>query len=135
MSISIQNTCMALAFSLAMAWPMAGVAEEGAGTGENMSAAAEALMSLDGSTEAATEAPTGWHICDIVRTGAGWGNHYVALTCPGGPFTNKWHIMSDAQKDQMLATALSAATSGNKVQVYIHGQSGYNQIRALYLHK
>lgn len=96
---------------------------------------AEGLMALDGSAEAGTEAPTGWHTCDVVRTGAGWGNHYVALTCASGPFTNTWHIMSDAQKDAMLATALAAATSDNQVQVYIHGQTGYNEIRALYLHK
>lgn len=97
---------------------------------------AEGLMAMDGSSAAGTEAPTGWHVCDIVRTGAGWGNHYVALTCPTGPFTNKWHIMNTAQKDAMLATALAAVTSGNEVQVYIQAaSSGYNQIRALYLHK
>lgn len=103
---------------------------------DDASVAGEALMSMDGSTEAPTEAATGWHVCDVVRTGAGWGNHYVALTCPSGPFTNTWHIMNDAQKDEMLATALAAATSGNQVQVYIQGaSSGYNQILALYLHK
>lgn len=99
--------------------------------------AGEAVMALDG-TSADIEAPTAWHTCDVVRTGAGWGNHYVALTCPAGPFTNKWHIMNDAQKDAMLATALSAAASDNKVQVYIQAASGgssYNEIRALYLHK
>ena len=95
----------------------------------------ETLMSMDGSAENAPEAPTGWHTCSIVRTGAGWGNHYVALTCPNGPFTNKWHSMIANQKDAMLATALAAATSGNKVQVYIASGSPYNEIRALYLHK
>lgn len=93
------------------------------------------LMAADG-TDAGIAAATGWHVCSVVRTGAGWGNHYVALTCPSGPFTNKWHIMSAAQKDQMLATALAAATSNNDVQVYISGPvSGYNEIRAIYLHK
>jgi|GEM_PF-7101591 len=95
----------------------------------------EALMSMDGSPENVVEAATGWHTCDIVRTGAGWGNHYVALTCPNGPFTNRWHTMIANQKDPMLATALAAATSGNKVQVYIGPGSPYNVIRALYLHK
>ena len=97
-----------------------------------------ALMSMDGSTaaEAGVAAATGWPVCDVIRTGAGWGNHYVALTCTSGPFTNKWHIMNSTQKDAMLATALSAATSGNKVQVYISAaSSGYNVINALYLHK
>lgn len=81
---------------------------------------------------------SGWYICDIVRTGAGWGNHYAALTCPAGSFTNKWHIMKDSQKDSMLETALSAAASDGKVQVNIGPpvtSGGYNEIRALYLHK
>ena len=77
----------------------------------------------------------GWHVCDIVRTGAGWGNHYAALTCPSGPFTNKWHRMKANQKDAMLETALTAATSGEKVQVYIASGSPYDEIRALYIRK
>lgn len=101
----------------------------------DMSGVGEALMSMDGSAENAPEAATGWHTCDVVRTGAGWGNHYVALSCPNGPFTNKWHKMINNQKDPMLATALSAATSDNKVQVYIASSSPYNEIQALYLHK
>ena len=81
-------------------------------------------------------AATGWHVCDITKTGAGWNNHYVALTCTSGPFTSKWHIMKDNQKDAMLATALSAAVSGKKVHVHIAAaSSGYNVINALYLIK
>lgn len=95
-----------------------------------------AIMSMDGSATDSIAVATGWHTCSVVRTGAGWGNHYVALTCPAGPFTNKWHILNAGQKDQMLATALAAATSNNDVQVYIQGAaSGYNEIRALYLQK
>lgn len=95
-----------------------------------------ALMSLDGSEQESAEAATGWHTCNVVRTGAGWGNHYVAITCTTGPFTNKWHIMESAQEDAMLATALAAAASNNKVQVNILAMSsGYNKIRALYLSK
>lgn len=122
---------VALALCLALLAPQAaGAQENDAATGLG-----EALMSMDGSPENAPEAATGWHTCDIVRTGAGWGNHYVALTCPNGPFTNKWHSMIANQKDPMLATALAAAASGNKVQVYIASGSPYNEIRALYLHK
>jgi len=97
----------------------------------------DTIMSFDGTADETITAVTGWHICSIVRTGAGWGNHYVALTCPNGPFTNKWHIMRADQKDAMLATALSAATAGKKVQVNIGAvPSGttYRQINALYFH-
>lgn len=129
--ISHTRTGAAILAVIAALWlPAAVQAQE-----NDMSDIAEGLMAMDGSAEASTEAPTGWHNCDVVRTGAGWGNHYVALTCASGPFTNTWHILSNAQKDAMLATALAAATSGNQVQVYIHGQTGYNEIRALYLHK
>ena len=99
----------------------------------------EAIMMMDGTAgDAGIDAATGWHTCDVVRTGAGWGNHYVALTCSTGPFTNRWHIMTAAQMDAMLATALAAATADERVQVNIGpAQSGssYNVIRALYLHK
>lgn len=97
--------------------------------------AAAAIMSLDGTADESIAAVTGWHICSVVRTGAGWGNHYAALSCPNGPFTNKWHIMRDDQKDAQLATALSAATSGKKVQVHIGNVvNGYRELSALYFH-
>jgi len=129
---TIKNTTTVLALIGALVAPLTSNAD-------NANAdLGHALMSMDGSSAADTgiAAVTGWHTCDVIRTGAGWGNHYVALTCPSGPFTNKWHIMKDNQKDAMLATALSAATSGNKVQVHIaSATTGYNVIGALYLRK
>lgn len=126
---TMSKATAALALALAAA-PAAGLAQE---TDLGL---VEALQSVDGSApDAGIAVPTGWHTCTVVRTGAGWGNHYIALTCPSGPFTNTWHIMSAAQKDQMLATALSAAASDHKVQVYIQSQTGYNLIRALYWQK
>lgn len=130
-TMSKATAALALALALAVVSPAPGLAQE---TDLGL---VEALQSMDGSApDAGIAVATGWHTCTVVRTGAGWGNHYVALTCPSGPFANKWHIMNAGQRDQMLATALSAATSDNKVQVYIQGaSSGYNEIRALYLHK
>jgi hypothetical protein len=126
---SIKTTTTALALIGTMAAPFTSIAQ-------NVEAdLGHALMSMDGtaSGDAAITAVTGWHTCDVIRTGAGWGNHYVAMTCTSGPFTNKWHIMKDNQKDAMLATALSAVTSGKKVQVHISAaSSGYNVIDALY---
>ncbi len=131
------NPLAALIFALALGAPAAALAQD-AGQAGQMGGAADALMSLDGTApDTGIAAETGWHSCDVVRTGAGWGNHYVALTCPQGPFTNKWHILNNAQKDAMLATALAAATSDNQVQVFIQSGSGgaYNEIQALYLQK
>ena len=137
MTISIKDAGLALTFAAALALPSMGLAQDAGGAPDDGAAAmAEGLMAMDGTAEAGTEAPTGWHDCDVVRSGAGWGNHYVALTCTTGPFTNKWHILSAAQKDAMLATALAAASSDNRVQVYIQGPtSGYNTIGAMYLLK
>ncbi len=122
---------------LSVAGLSAALASGGATAQDIDASLAESLMASDGSVTDGIAAATGWHTCSVVRTGAGWGNHYVALTCPSGPFTNKWHIMRADQKDPMLATALAAATSNNDVQVYIAASSGsgYNEIRALYLHK
>ena len=125
--IEIKNTIAALSLVGLIAAPfVANAGEAGVDVGH-------AIMAMDGSSpkDAGIAAVTGWHVCNVIRTGAGWGNHYVALTCPSGPFTNKWHIMKDNQKDAMLATALSAATSGNKVQVHIAAATS----GALYLYK
>lgn len=97
----------------------------------------DALMQMDAAaaTDSTIAAATGWHICEITRTGAGWGNHYVALTCNTGPFQNKWHILNGDQKDAMLAAALAAASNNEEVQVNIAPAtppSPYNVIRALY---
>jgi hypothetical protein len=129
---SIKHTTVVLALLGAIFAPVVVIAQD------TEAELGQALMQLDekGLGDASIAAATGWHVCEIVRTGAGWGNHYVALTCPTGPFTNKWHIMKDAQKDAMLATALSAAAASKKVQVNIGtATSGYNVIRAIYFHK
>ena len=139
---SFTRTTITLAFVATLVVPQMAIAQD---MDADASLAADATLGqvMMGIEEQASEsanadiaAATGWHVCDVVRTGAGWGNHYVALTCVSGPFTNKWHIMRANQKDAMLATALSAAVSNNKVQVNIGSvSSGYNEIRALYLHK
>jgi hypothetical protein len=129
--LSIKTT-KAMALIATMAIPFNSLAQNAGGD------VGHALMTMDGTAagEAGISAATGWHTCDVIRTGAGWGNHYVALTCTSGPFTNKWHIMKNNQKDAMLATALSAITSGKKAQVHISAaSSGYNVIGALYVVK
>ncbi len=129
---SIKKIAAVLALVGATAAPHAAIAQNA------QAELGQILMGTDGSANAGIAAVTGWHTCGVDRTGAGWGNHYVALTCTTGPFTNKWHIISAAQKDAMLATALSAATSNKKAQVYIGpppSPGNYNEIRALYFVK
>lgn len=94
----------------------------------------EALMlEADGDTAAETRAPAeGWRTCTVVRTGAGWGNVYLRLTCNG--VSERWFIARGDQKKLMLATGLTAITTSKQVQVYLeHKSSGYHEIKACYL--
>ena len=78
--ISIKHTAIALGTAMLLAG--------GAAQAQNADGGmAEAIMSLDGSASVGggIAVATGWHVCSVARTGAGWGNHYVALTCPSGP--------------------------------------------------
>lgn len=94
----------------------------------------EALMlEAEGDTAAETRAPTeGWRTCTVVKTGAGWGNVYLRLTCNG--VSERWFIARGDQKKLMLATGLTAITTSKQVQVYLeHKSTGYHEIRACYL--
>ncbi len=125
-------TAIALAGTLALAPGLAAAQEDAMPAGF-----ADVIMTSDGSApDAGVQAVTGWHICDVIRAGAGWGHHYAALTCGSAGFTNKWHRMIAGQEDAMLATSLTAAAADERVQVYIHGTgTTYNEIRALYIRK
>ena len=91
------------------------------------------LLQLEGDTES-TEALPGWNTCNVVRTGAGWGNHYAMLACPGE--STQWFQMNAAQKDAMLATALSAISTSKDLRVYAGAKptgSSYHELLAVYI--
>lgn len=94
----------------------------------------EALMrEADGESATDTRAPAeGWRTCNVNRTGAGWGNVYIRLTCNGVP--ENWFIARSDQTKEMLATALTAITTSKQVRVFIeHRPSGYHEIKACYI--
>lgn len=94
----------------------------------------EALMRAADGDDAAESRATSeeWRTCNVNRTGAGWGNIYLRLTCNG--VSERWFIARSDQKKEMLATALTAITTGKQVQAYLlHKPSGYHEVRACYV--
>ena len=94
----------------------------------------EALMRADEGDTATESRATSeeWRTCNVTRTGAGWGNVYLKLTCNGVPET--WFIARSDQTKEMLATALTAITTGKQVRAYLaHRPSGYHEVRACYI--
>jgi hypothetical protein len=74
-----------------------------------------------------------WYTCTIMQVGPGWGTTYMMMTDDGGAFTNKWfRPRSDAVKE-MLATALTAKSNGEKVYIYTDLGGTYPVINAMYL--
>jgi len=85
-------------------------------------------------------AAPGWYSCTVTATGAAaWGGTggvvYLRLTDAGGAFTNKW-VMTDADakiSDRMLATALTAMSSGKQVVVYVDAAQSFPVLQTCYV--
>ena len=85
-------------------------------------------------------ASSSWYSCTVTATGAAaWGPTdgvvYLRLTDGGGAFTNKW-VMTDVSSkitDRMLATALTAMSSGKQVVVYLDAAQSYPTLQTCYL--
>jgi hypothetical protein len=80
-----------------------------------------------------THAAPPWYTCTVIQVGPGWGTNYIRMTDDGGAFTDKWfRPRSDAVKE-MLATALTAKSNGEKVYIYTDLSGTYPVINAMYL--
>ena len=76
-----------------------------------------------------------WKTCEVMRAGpAENGVIYIALKDVGGTF-NHWFQAVPSQKNEMLATALSAISLEKKVSVWLTGTAAYSTINRLYIIK
>lgn len=78
-----------------------------------------------------------WYVCSIVKVGQSGGKDYLQLThvpTLGSPaFTARFFRLPAEKAKEMLAVALSAVTSGFKVEVYLDAQVEYSEVYAIYL--
>src|SRR5687767_8294725 len=84
----------------------------------------------DGQTQAA---PGGWFHCRVDATGpAEDGTIFIHLTEVNNAFSN-WYYAVPTMKREMLATALTAYSLGQRVALYVTSTDGYSQINRFYL--
>ena len=102
-----------------------------------MAVAVGLLMTLAAGWASASPA---WYSCTVTATGAGAsgvtsGVVYLRLTDGGGAFVNKWvTTVADSKiSDRMLATALTAMSSGKQVVVYMDAALANPTLQTCYL--
>jgi hypothetical protein len=82
-------------------------------------------------------APGGWFSCRVERAGAADdGRIYLSLTDLGvPPKFGYWFYAIDAMKREMLATALTAISTGLAVEVALESTDEYSQVNRMYLRR
>lgn len=77
-----------------------------------------------------------WFSANVKMTGASGANSMVMLTDLGGAFTNRWFVLDPVNANKQLATALTAISSGIKIQVSFVAAGvpvQYSAVSAFYL--
>ncbi|MGC6176275.1 hypothetical protein [Lacrimispora sp. 38-1] len=78
-----------------------------------------------------------WATCKVTSTGpAEDGNIYIGLRSldVNPPFTN-WFKAVEGERKEMLATALTAISTGNNVTTLLTDSKPYSIINRLYIHE
>lgn len=74
-----------------------------------------------------------WKECHVTRVGpAENGVIYIALRADDNSFHHWFQAVSNMKKE-MLATGLSAISTGNGVTTLLSGTTAYSEVRRLYL--
>jgi hypothetical protein len=71
----------------------------------------------------------GWYACTVVQTGTSYNSYFAQITDNSGAFANEWVLLNPSTGNQMLATTLTALSTGLKVYLYYDG----TQVLTLYL--
>jgi hypothetical protein len=81
----------------------------------------------------AEAAPGGWFTCDVMWTGPiENGEVYILLREVGGQF-ERWYSPVSQVRKEMLATALTAITTGFRVSAALSTTDEYGTIERLYV--
>ena len=75
-----------------------------------------------------------WYNCDVVRAGPG-GDDTIAIMLrdKAGAFPSRWFVALPAQRKEMLATALTAITTGFSVRASLNAIDENTVINRLYV--
>ena len=75
-----------------------------------------------------------WYDCDVIRAGPGGdGSIYIMLRDKAAAFDSTWFVALPAQQKEMLATALTAVTTGLSVRASLDAITENTQINRLYI--
>lgn len=77
-----------------------------------------------------------WFNCQVTQTGpAEDGSVYVGLWDDKGSFKDRWFKATDKIEKEILATALTAMSTGFKVAALVEAPAQYSELKRLYLVK
>lgn len=74
-----------------------------------------------------------WHTCEVVKTGAGWGNVYIRVHETSSAFPDKTCLALASQEKEMLAVALTAKANNRNVQAFFDKDLSTPTIHGMYL--
>ena len=75
-----------------------------------------------------------WFTCDVTRAGpAENGTIYLGLRDVGGTFPSRWFQAVPQMEKEMLATALTAVSTGKRVRTSIADTAAYSTVNRLYI--
>lgn len=75
-----------------------------------------------------------WFTCDVTRAGpAENGTIYIGLKDVGGAFPGTWFEAVPSMEKEMLATALTAVSTGKRCTVSITDTAPYSTLNRLYI--
>lgn len=80
--------------------------------------------------------PVWFNNCVVTRAGptADRGRFFVALTDRGGAFSDRFFLCEESIKRELLATALTAISTGNRVEASVEdGAPQFGILYAVYL--
>ncbi|MBF0530681.1 MAG: hypothetical protein HQK55_15730, partial [Deltaproteobacteria bacterium] len=93
---------------------------------------AACALFLIATTNAVTANPN-WYVVSIKQVGVGWGDYYINLSDTNNYFTGRWFRLPTANRKEMLAVTLAAASSGMQARVFIDADTEYSDITAVYV--
>lgn len=66
--------------------------------------------------------PQGWHVCQVKTVGPFFGESLMTVECEGVTGVH-WVVFDTAVKRELLATALTASSSGQNVRAWVHANT------------
>jgi len=77
-----------------------------------------------------------WHVCEVMKAGPSEdGTIYIALRDVGGAFSSRWFVAMNPVKKEILATALTAMSTGLTVDTSLSDTAEYSTLNRIYVRR